>query len=373
MDIPTTDDLIESLVCPPPPPIDVSQMILSEKQLSKYIVPKVDSYLLSPTSDDKHCHHKNRSLSSKTAKYSSAKCSDQVTRPHSAAASYQRGHHHHHHHHHSHHGHHRNTIAGSGSHHHHHHHHHHHSSTKHIYHITDPQANLYGLLEQHLIPTNYDPTASTVATLKDVTPSGSGCVGEPTSATSTLQRDTSSVNQVDNSFKQMPNSEQADQQQQQQGVGHVDGAMNNEPIFEVAQQMATNDGTVEQVTTVTDNDMFLPKSGFGELTNEKLRKVIRELVDTEITYCQALDQLMTLYLDPLLKSCTLTNLEARQLVGSIPSVIITQNQFREDLTTIINNDELNIESIAKCFLNYCNDFKSYSVCVFIFLELNKKN
>ncbi|OTF77321.1 hypothetical protein BLA29_010071, partial [Euroglyphus maynei] len=45
-----TDDLIESLVCPPPPSTDFSQLLLSDIQLSKYIVPKVDHFL--PTSEN---------------------------------------------------------------------------------------------------------------------------------------------------------------------------------------------------------------------------------------------------------------------------------------------------------------------------------
>lgn len=42
-----TDDLIESLVCPPPPSSDFSQLILSDTQLSKFIVPKVDDFFSS--------------------------------------------------------------------------------------------------------------------------------------------------------------------------------------------------------------------------------------------------------------------------------------------------------------------------------------
>lgn len=45
-----TDELIESLVCPPPPSTDFSQLILSDTQLSKYIVPKVDHFL--PTTEN---------------------------------------------------------------------------------------------------------------------------------------------------------------------------------------------------------------------------------------------------------------------------------------------------------------------------------
>ncbi|OTF71007.1 RhoGEF-like protein [Euroglyphus maynei] len=109
-------------------------------------------------------------------------------------------------------------------------------------------------------------------------------------------------------------------------------------------QMTTPSMNVEESISTTKNLYG------GEITNEKLRKVVHELLDTEITYCQALDQLMTLYLDPLLKCSALKDLDSRILIGSIPSVIITQNQFREDLTTIINKDDLNIEGIAKYIL-----------------------
>ncbi|KAH7645407.1 hypothetical protein HUG17_0945 [Dermatophagoides farinae] len=415
---PNTDDLIESLVCPPPPPIDVSQMILSEKQLSKYIVPKVDNYLLSPpppppSNDDKfmHCQHKksfidsrhhshhhhrssNRSFSSKSAKCSSsAKCTnvnnnDQIPiRPHSAAAiSYPRsGHHHHRHHYHGHHhqGHHHsrssNVSVTNPNHHHHHHHHHHHSSTKHIYHINDPhQANLYGLLEQQLaISGNYD--AQQQPQPQSIVPNSNQSTFDhqstllmtnppidqqhiptmiPTSASvggsgGGIQPELAQISETElatlnesSIISRCKIDDQQRQQQQQQIDKSLDLGKNQTPSINVHEELSSSSATKNLYG--------------GEITNEKLRKVIHELLDTEITYCQALDQLMTLYLDPLLKSSALTILDSRILIGSIPTVIITQNQFREDLTTIINNDDLNIEGIAKCFLNYSNDFKNYS-------------
>ena len=388
---PNTDDLIESLVCPPPPPIDVSQMILSEKQLSKYIVPKVDSYLISPPDNDKlHCHHKksfidghhyhhhhkstSRSFSSKSAKCSaSAKCTvnDQIPiRPHSAAAiSYPRSGHHHRHHHHGHHSRSSNAVTNPNLH-HHHHHHHHHSSTKHIYHINDPhQANLYGLLEQQLaISGNYDAQQQQPPIVQNQPVDQSTLLttnpNEQQHVQPTMIPSSSSIGSgIHPEFAQISETELAtlnesvisrsDDNNQQQNEKSMDTAKN--PMVGL---VTTPSMHVEELSST--KNLY-----GGEITNEKLRKVVHELLDTEITYCQALDQLMTLYLDPLLKSSALKNLDARILIGSIPSVIITQNQFREDLTTIINNDDLNIEGIAKCFLNYSNDFKNYSVSVFL--------
>ncbi|KAH9414817.1 T-lymphoma invasion and metastasis-inducing protein 1 [Dermatophagoides pteronyssinus] len=383
---PNTDDLIESLVCPPPPPIDVSQMILSEKQLSKYIVPKVDSYLISPPDNDKlHCHHKksfidghhyhhhhkstSRSFSSKSAKCSaSAKCTvnDQIPiRPHSAAAiSYPRSGHHHRHHHHGHHSRSSNAVTNPNLH-HHHHHHHHHSSTKHIYHINDPhQANLYGLLEQQLaISGNYDAQQQQPPIVQNQPVDQSTLLttnpNEQQHVQPTMIPSSSSIGSgIHPEFAQISETELAtlnesvisrsDDNNQQQNEKSMDTAKN-----QMVGLVTTPSMHVEELSST--KNLY-----GGEITNEKLRKVVHELLDTEITYCQALDQLMTLYLDPLLKSSALKNLDARILIGSIPSVIITQNQFREDLTTIINNDDLNIEGIAKCFLNYSNDFKNYS-------------
>lgn len=373
-DMPTTDDLIESLVCPPPPPIDVNQMILSEKQLSKYIVPKVDNYLLSPSGEASGSgkyrsegtalpysetlgrgSSATRSMSSKSAK--SLRTEHVAPRPHSAAAgSYRSGasasgaHHHSGHHHH---------VPKS----HHHHHYHHHRSTKHIYHIADPQTHLYGLLEQHLLGAGPIQPGTTQGCDEQVDPGGAS--PHLTSANDTsAQNEQSQASLGSNGVSSVPQDTEPQQRvsdSQSEPVPLSEQAVReiSEPASEINQPLSQADQTGVSLVSVPQEE----SQSFGptEITNDKLRKVVHELVDTEITYCQALDQLMTLYLDPLLKSCTLTNLDARKLVGAIPQVIITQNQFREDLTTIINNDELNIEGIAKIFLNYCNDFKNYSV------------
>ena len=465
LDLPSTDELIESLVCPPPPPIDVSQMILSEKQLSKYIVPKVDNYLFSPTDasaggggSSKHRYGRGSfsgemgrsSTIHRSKSKSGSKSSEHTPRPHSAAAvgSYKAssgggghhsgGHHHHHHHHGSGGQHHpvvkcttpgpggssaggaasgaagpSGSLSGTGTGHctqsgctsttrcHHHHHHHHHSSTKHIYHITDPQTHLYGLLEQHLL-TQPPPPAGGPILGEEVIGSGGGggpatnitastdpslvaamnviggdlgvsaaAAAEPLSSLQPtgddiLQPTLITTEQTSTELQQQTIIDQTStsasvivdiQQQQQQETITLSQQMADLGLQQQAAQSAAALQGDPNTSTISSCISYGPT----EITNDKLRKVVHELLDTEITYCQALDQLMTLYLDPLLKSCTLSPSDARKLVGAIPQVIITQNQFREDLTTIINLDELNIEGIAKCFLNYCNDFKNYSV------------
>ena len=121
-----------------------------------------------------------------------------------------------------------------------------------------------------------------------------------------------------------------------------------------------------------------------------MQKLIRELLDTENTYCQSLEQLVKLYLEPLSQNNFLTETDVKVLFGSILQIIDAQNEFRSELTEVgehilgdctlllerctkpaINSkqaepsvNELGVGYIADCFLKHCSNFRNYSVSVF---------
>lgn len=125
-----------------------------------------------------------------------------------------------------------------------------------------------------------------------------------------------------------------------------------------------------------------------------MQKLIRELLDTESTYCQSLEQLVKLYLEPLSQNNFLTATDVKVLFGSILQIIEAQNDFRSELTEVGEHilgdcsllldrvktgrkttttmagkqssgepsvNELGVGYIADCFLKHCANFRNYSV------------
>lgn len=238
-----TDEFIESLVCPPPPSSDFTQLILSETQLSKYIVPKVDNFL--PTAENLQ----------------------NILTPSSSAYMFDSN-----------------------------------SNLK-----LDNNDNQLQLLQEDLSVPNVDSNSSTVGN------------------------------------------------------------------YQTLAQQATN-GSVVPSNLASINHM---------------EKLIKELLDTEATYCQSLEQLVKLYLEPLSQNNFLTQTDVKVLFGSILQIIEAQNEFRSELTEVGEHilgdcvllrekfgtttgtsgaepsvNELGVGYIADCFLKHCSNFRNYSVCVY---------
>ena len=123
-----------------------------------------------------------------------------------------------------------------------------------------------------------------------------------------------------------------------------------------------------------------------------LQKLIRELLDTESTYCASLEQLVNLYLEPLSQNNFLTATDVKVLFGSILQIIEAQNELCSELTEVGEHilgdcalllerattkttssslpngkpaepslNELGVGYIADCFLKHCANFRNYSV------------
>lgn len=248
-----TDEFIESLVCPPPPSSDFSQLILSDTQLSKFIVPKVDNFL--PTSENLQ-----------------------------------------------------NLIASTGP-----------------EFLFDNNSNIK-------VDTNDNQLQL-------------------------LQDDTSAPNIDSNSST----------------VGSLH-------YHSLAQQNNVNNGVTSSVPP-----------NIARINH--MEKLIKELLDTEATYCQSLEQLVKLYLEPLSQNNFLTQTDVKVLFGSILQIIEAQNDFRSELTevgehilgdcTLLRDkcvrstpgqlepsvNELGVGYIADCFLKHCNNFRNYSVCFINIISL----
>ncbi|CAG2100434.1 unnamed protein product [Medioppia subpectinata] len=101
-------------------------------------------------------------------------------------------------------------------------------------------------------------------------------------------------------------------------------------------------------------------------SSDKMRKVVKELVDTEVSYCSSLEQLLSLYLEPLSRETTLlSQSDIAVLFGSIKEIIRNQKQFKSELQSIVDdngddNQPLDVEAIARSFLSHSNAFRNYS-------------
>ncbi|XP_074593013.1 guanine nucleotide exchange factor still life [Brevipalpus obovatus] len=105
---------------------------------------------------------------------------------------------------------------------------------------------------------------------------------------------------------------------------------------------------------------------------EKMRKVIRELVDTERTYVKHLNNLLEIYLEPMKRKNLLSESELALLFGNIQDIVTFQRQFSESLDEALRIEE-NFDkycasaqfrnllfSIGNSFLFYADKFKLYS-------------
>ncbi|GAB6032814.1 hypothetical protein CHUAL_012017 [Chamberlinius hualienensis] len=105
---------------------------------------------------------------------------------------------------------------------------------------------------------------------------------------------------------------------------------------------------------------------------EKLRKVIMELVDTEKTYVNHLNNLLEYYLEPLKKETFLSNAEINALFGNIQEIVAFQRVFLQSLEEAVESEpDFNkfeyvhqfknvLFSLGGSFLYYANHFKLYS-------------
>uniref|UniRef100_T1ITC4 T-lymphoma invasion and metastasis-inducing protein 1 n=1 Tax=Strigamia maritima TaxID=126957 RepID=T1ITC4_STRMM len=118
---------------------------------------------------------------------------------------------------------------------------------------------------------------------------------------------------------------------------------------------------------------LLPIAPTRQLTDaEKLRKVISELVDTEKTYVEHLNNLLENYLEPLKQETFLSSAEISALFGNIQEIVAFQRVFLLSLEKAIRKEvDLDnftqpkqyknvIIALADSFLRYANHFKLYS-------------
>ncbi|XP_053211612.1 protein still life, isoform SIF type 1-like isoform X2 [Panonychus citri] len=105
---------------------------------------------------------------------------------------------------------------------------------------------------------------------------------------------------------------------------------------------------------------------------EKLRKVIKELVDTEKTYVEHLNNLLDTYLEPMKRQNLVSNGDISLLFGNIQEIVNFQRAFLDSLEEAIkldySFDSYNqppqfrniLFSIGNSFLLYADKFKLYS-------------
>ncbi|RWS12669.1 hypothetical protein B4U79_00153 [Dinothrombium tinctorium] len=106
---------------------------------------------------------------------------------------------------------------------------------------------------------------------------------------------------------------------------------------------------------------------------DKLRKVIRELVDTERTYVEHLNNLLETYLEPMKQQSLASNQDINTLFGNIQEIVHFQRTFLESLEEGVRNegdafdrysdpsDFKNVLfSLGNSFLLYADKFKLYS-------------
>ncbi|EEB20227.1 still life, sif, putative [Pediculus humanus corporis] len=143
-----------------------------------------------------------------------------------------------------------------------------------------------------------------------------------------------------------------------------------ENLLKTAEQVTARNSPTGSVASQQLQSIYPPGR---QLTHaEKLRKVILELVDTERTYVEHLNNLLENYLKPLKKETFLSNAEINALFGNIQEIVTFQRLFLQNL-----EESLKLEpdfhkfdhpsqfknvllSIGSAFLYYVNYFKLYS-------------
>ncbi|XP_018022415.1 protein still life, isoform SIF type 1 isoform X2 [Hyalella azteca] len=105
---------------------------------------------------------------------------------------------------------------------------------------------------------------------------------------------------------------------------------------------------------------------------ERLRKVLAELVETEASYVKHLNNLLENYLEPLRNASFLTSAEVTALFGNIREIVAFQRLFLQALREAIDIEpdfqkfdqpyefKNVLVSIASAFLYYASQFKLYS-------------
>ena len=313
---PVTDEFIESLVCPPPPSSDFSQLILSDTQLSKFIVPKVDNFLPGDEGGG------------------------------GGADNF--------------------GITGAGA-------------SLLFQNSLDAEVDVGGLGMDTTAVTGLDNQyGSLLAAVSD------GLAGVGTSNSTSLDLN----------------------------LGPTLTSMHYQSLAAELKN-AQSSGSAAAAAATVDSDLLSSGAGTSNSANHPnpppspavssinhMQKLIRELLDTENTYCQSLEQLVKLYLEPLRQNNFLTDADVKVLFGSILQIIDAQNDFRSELTevgehilgdctmlldrvktgksgastttttTVVGGkqssgepsvNELGVGYIADCFLKHCANFRNYSV------------
>nr|XP_046920707.1 protein still life, isoform SIF type 1-like isoform X2 [Dermatophagoides farinae] len=322
-----TDDLIESLVCPPPPSTDFSQLILSDIQLSKYIVPKVDHFL--PTSENltsMNVIHQQQQQSSITDSTTGALLATADSYDHQGDDD--------------------RYISLA-------------NATAAITTTSPSQDNqhLQQLLQQTMISDEQIVSDIDCQQLLITD------TGPPLSEA--IQ---SALNQCHVDLTGEIGGQQQSQQQQQQ--------LPLPPLPSISTSLSSASSQLS--------------SNNASTSIKHMEKLIRELLDTEMNFCQSLKQLVELYLEPLSQNNFLTVTDIKVLFGSILKVIDAQNEFRSELTEVGehilgdcelllkkcqtftttsggNNqqqeptvNELGVGYIADCFAKHSKNFRDYS-------------
>ena len=142
-------------------------------------------------------------------------------------------------------------------------------------------------------------------------------------------------------------------------VPKVDSFLPKQNSFSQLIHFQNNSKPLETTRTTTERQ---PTTG-----SDKMRKVVKELIDTEVTYVRSLEQLLSTYLEPLSRETTLlTQTDIRVLFGAIKEIIKNQKQFKNELQTIVERSDtddssaLDVSAIADLFIAYSQAFRQYS-------------
>ncbi|XP_077977644.1 rho guanine nucleotide exchange factor TIAM1-like [Glandiceps talaboti] len=152
----------------------------------------------------------------------------------------------------------------------------------------------------------------------------------------------------------------------------IDALLQNaEQVTKFCRQLHIRDDPIIELKTTVE---VVEKDTVSKQISEaqKIRKVIRELIDTERSYVKDLNCLMLRYLEPLQNEAFLTADELDAVFGNIKDIILFQETFLRSLEEAIDlePDFYTIESTPKfrrilfsiggSFLFYVDHFKLYS-------------
>ncbi|XP_015789584.1 protein still life, isoform SIF type 1-like isoform X2 [Tetranychus urticae] len=133
---------------------------------------------------------------------------------------------------------------------------------------------------------------------------------------------------------------------------------------------SSGQGSQQRSIDESDNQGYVKRPPLSDA--EKLRKVIKELVDTEKTYVEHLNNLLDTYLEPMKQRSLVSIQDIALLFGNIQEIVTFQRAFLESLEESIKMEESfdsynqpsqfrNILfAIGNSFLLYADKFKLYS-------------